>query len=383
MGPDQQYRQSNTIGALRLFFASLVIVSHSAEMLDGDRHRELLYSTFHTLTFGGLAVDAFFLISGYLIAASFVGSSSTLSYFRKRVLRIFPAFLICSLLCTFVVAPLGGADLAGLTAKAWFRIFYRLVTLKPPEVDGAFSGLPIPALNGSTWTIATEFRCYIMACILGLLGLYRRRMLFLFLTAAVLLSNLVFFLPGAQRFADAPGWVVFLIGSPDKSLMLHSAFLVGTCFWLYRDQIPYRAPWAIGCAIALLALLFARPVAEISLLALGGYALFYVAFKIRWKPLLVINAKDDVSYGVYLYAWPISILLIWYWRDIPVGLLGVLTFIGATALGTVSWFLVEKPAMRFGRDRREALTLPGADVAPSKRPPTIPTDGKPDSATVR
>jgi peptidoglycan/LPS O-acetylase OafA/YrhL len=361
-------RRSNGIGALRLFFASLVIVSHSPEMLDGSLRREPLFNLFGTLSSGDLAVDAFFLISGYLIAASFAASSSLVSYFRKRVLRIYPAFVVCSLLCVFVVAPLAGADLSALRPADWGRLSYRLLMLKSPEVAGAFQGLPYPALNGSAWTISYEFRCYVLAAALGLVRLYRKggRWAFLGLTVAMIAGNLVLAL--AAPGLTAPNWLVATFGEPHQQARLTTAFMIGTCFWLFNAELALRARYAAVAALGLVGLMFVPAVAETALFLLGGYVLFWIAFKVTWKPLHTINAKDDVSYGVYLYAWPIGALLIWFWRDIPAPLLALLTFLGALACGRASWLAVEKPAMRwkFG-DRSGHRAVPATEGLASGR----------------
>ena len=98
--------RANNFGALRLLFAALVIVSHSPELVDGNRSREVLTRVFGTMSFGEVAVDGFFLVSGYLISMSFARSRTTLSYLEKRVGRIVPGYLVAFSICSFVIAPL-------------------------------------------------------------------------------------------------------------------------------------------------------------------------------------------------------------------------------------------------------------------------------------
>src|SRR5258708_24195014 len=96
--------RKNNFGFLRLLLATLVIVSHSAEIIDGNRSREVLTNLFGILTCGELSVDACFLISGYLIVQSFEASHSIGKYLEKRVRRICPGFLMAFFICIVVVA---------------------------------------------------------------------------------------------------------------------------------------------------------------------------------------------------------------------------------------------------------------------------------------
>ncbi|WDF74671.1 acyltransferase family protein [Novosphingobium sp. KACC 22771] len=104
--------RKNGFGALRLMLALLVILSHAPEMANGDRHREILTRLFGTLSFGDLAVDGFFIISGYLISASMLSNSK--GFLRRRVMRIYPGFLVASLFCLVIVGPLRGISLTSL-----------------------------------------------------------------------------------------------------------------------------------------------------------------------------------------------------------------------------------------------------------------------------
>src|SRR5579872_6630536 len=82
--------QTNNFNFMRLCLAVLVIFSHSFEIIDGNRRREPLTRIFHTFSLGELAVDGFFLLSGYLIVKSWERRPVLLNYLQKRVYRIYP-----------------------------------------------------------------------------------------------------------------------------------------------------------------------------------------------------------------------------------------------------------------------------------------------------
>lgn len=142
-------KRDNNFGFLRIIFSTLVIVSHSSGLIDGNVSREFLAQTFGTLTFGEVAVDGFFIISGYLIVKSFVESASIPVYLFKRLLRIVPGYVVCFWICVFVVAPLFGSDEKIFSIHGIFHNCLRILRLMEPDVPGAFSGLQYPVLNGS------------------------------------------------------------------------------------------------------------------------------------------------------------------------------------------------------------------------------------------
>ena len=324
-------------------------------------------AVFGGMTLGTAAVLGFFVISGYLIAGSFTADRA--SYFPKRALRIYPGFIVASLLCTFVVAPIGGGALRELSATEWAKLAGRTLTLQAPTVPGSFEDLPEHALNGSMWTIAYEFRCYILAAVFGIVGLYLRPRLFVVLTGMMLAANLLFVAPRLEAALQLPGPIGAVLGQPKLTVRLLSAFMTGTCFWLLKPGIRGRV--ALAAAIALPAVMFVTDLHTIAVTVLGGYLLFWLAFRCPWPPLRRINAKNDISYGVYLYAFPIAQLLIFFWRDIHVAVLILATFLLSLICGSLSWWAVEKPAL--GLKRR----LPGTRSVGQRRPLGAPVSPEP------
>lgn len=331
---------SNNIGFLRLLFASLVIVAHAPAIIDGNSSREFLSNLIGSRTLGDLSVDGFFLISGYLIVKSYERSSSTISYLKKRILRIYPGFIAAVLVC-IMLAPLTGAVLRLDSVSQAMRFIVTVLALQPAPFNG-FTGLPYNTLNGSLWTISYEFRCYIFALAVGWMGLVARRRWFAAMSIAlVALTTLP--LPTTIN-----GAVAFFIGYPSDMARFLSAFSVGACFYLYRDRIALRGDIAAGCA-AMLLILMATEVFEVAAFAVfGGYLIFWFAFAVQSSTISRINSDDDVSYGVYLYGWPISSCLLYFFGVSSPALMIVLTLPLAYIAGYFSWVYIER---RFTRSR--------------------------------
>ena len=88
---------------------------------------------------------------------------------------------------------------------------------------------------------------------------------------------------------------------------------------------------------------------QLALTTFGACVLFWVALKMNMGMLGSINDKWDISYGVYLYGWPISTFIIWRFHVSTPWILAVLTLPIAFVFGAGSWFLVERRARDWAR----------------------------------
>ena len=334
----------NNFNLLRFVFAALVIVSHAPELQDGDRSNEWLSRLFGTLSFGELAVDSFFILSGFLIVKSWVSRPQVGRFVASRVLRIYPGFIAASLFCALVVGPLyGGAD---YFHQFWWGGFVAgLARLELVVTPPVFAGTAYPFLNGAVWSIPYEFQCYMLVLVAGLAGLFRRRHFW----PAVFAASALLHVLAASGVASFAG---------ELYLRLLMAFSAGCCFYLYRDALPWTPALARAALLLFVACLFSRPLAEPGLCLFWGYAILHYAH--AGTPLRGFNRLPDVSYGIYLYAWPINKILLWHFPTLDVslmmGLVGGLSILA----GALSWYAVEKPFMR--------LKLPAARSGPEQAP---------------
>lgn len=160
--------RENNFDFLRLFFASLVIVSHSFPLAGVRDLEPLRYLTNSRYDLGGIAVQCFFVISGYLIFQSLERSPNFLNYFWKRILRLYPAFIVMTLATIASIPFIYEGSIPLLENKSFLSYFPRQITLfnLQQNIDGVFTQLPYTGINGSLWTIRYEFTMYILVGLL-------------------------------------------------------------------------------------------------------------------------------------------------------------------------------------------------------------------------
>jgi peptidoglycan/LPS O-acetylase OafA/YrhL len=326
MGPD---RRRNNFDILRLTAAIAVLVSHSF-VLSG--HHE---PTIGSLTVGTIAVFVFFAISGFLITRSWEREPRLGAFLAKRILRIFPALIVVVLLTALVAGPLltslSGGSYFG-AHETWTYVFKNVILFQQYVLPGVFTHNPYgTAVNGSLWTLPTEFRAYLFIALLGVLTLLARRRAVVAILAFVYLLGLV-----------APAHTSLLFGT----LMFYRVFLVGAILYLWRDEIPRSRTAAAGLIIAWVALSGTSAGVAAATVAIS-YAAIVLAYE---KPALTrLTKHGDFSYGIYLWAFPVQQTIAHLWHHVSSLEMIVVSLPSTVLLAIGSWRLVEGPALTLRR----------------------------------
>jgi peptidoglycan/LPS O-acetylase OafA/YrhL len=165
----------------------------------------------------------------------------------------------------------------------------------------------------------------------------------LLITAALLISN-------AAHWPTYIGPLARIVGAPELFIRMSGIFCAGSCYYVLRDRIPFRPIGALVSLLALVICLRVRWLAEPAVAIFGGYLIFWIALHFRSRILLRINnGSTDISYGTYLYAWPIEMLLLYFFQIHSPLLVMSLTIPLAFLAGYLSWHLVERPFVNLPR----------------------------------
>ncbi len=338
----------NNFDCIRLLLAFSVCFAHLGEVSG--------VSAFYPLAnyfYSGIAVDCFFVLSGFLIFRSFNRSSSIRSYLNKRVRRIYPAYLTVILAGAFLL-PLffsGDAETILLSNEWWRYLFSNLAFLNflQPELTGVFSNNPLQVINAPLWTIKVEVMFYLSVPLIFLFFKNRKRWLILACLYTASIGYSFYFLAMYQSThlgiylkleKQLPGQLAF--------------FLSGGALYFYYAFFKNYWKVAVSSAVVLLLLSWQYPLVgqlfyPISLAVIVIFAALIFPYLGNW------GRFGDMSYGVYIYHFPIiqiftalSLFKAYPWP----GFFALTTAILLTAF--LSYRYIERPFLKRSSHYRQA-----------------------------
>ena len=319
----------NNFDIVRLLLAIVVMLVHSAQVtsnVDLSFLSRYLSSDF--------AVKGFFAISGFLIARSYLRSQSMKSYFMKRAKRILPAYIFAIALCFFIglfVTDLSYYDFISDKESIKYIVFNLLfLNFMQPSLPGVFLDNPMQAMDGSLWTIKVEVALYIILPVV----------LFFLSKKPMITIGIVFFI--------AISWFYYFtyVYSGARADTLAKQFFYLSGFFFFGSLLSINE-------------VFFSKIRWISLISI----LSYFSFKGEWFAFIIemiafpsvviflctgffkeikLNFIGDLSYGIYLYHFPIIQLLQHlklFDYNAYMGLL--ITSLATFSLAYLSWHLLE------------------------------------------
>jgi len=284
-----------------------------------------------------LAVQGFFVISGFLIFMSYANSSSLREYFVKRVRRLYPAYVFTIFLFAVLLSVFSSLDVWQYFLSAPFikYIFNNLLFLnyrQPCLPGGVFEGNPLCAVNGALWTIKIEVMFYIVVPLIFILtDRYHKSLIFISIYLASVLYHLFFTyihvnaelarqLPGQLMFFVAGGVLFSYFDQYERYryvLLAPSLVIFVVNHWAFSPVVYYFYPLALSIIV------------------------IYVAMSLRY--LGNFGKIGDLSYGIYIYHFSIIQLFVslgLFARN-PYG--SILGLVAVTVLLSLfSWHMIEK-----------------------------------------
>jgi peptidoglycan/LPS O-acetylase OafA/YrhL len=334
-------RGHNNLDLFRLIAAVAVIYGHSFSLIPNNDHSDIFFKItgIYSAEWG---VKTFFFMSGLLVVNSIITNKSPYSYVIKRAARIWPGLVFVVFGTAFVIGPL----CTNLPVSEYFSNIETFVYVKKMllfEIWGGNNiGLPgvfeinrsPNVVNAPLWTLSVEFFACILILGLYLIGAFDRRIAWIFF---------ILFL------ADAlwPSRLIFWWLPKDNSDFSYITFCFAICGLLavYKSRAVINFHLILGAII--LSLLFKGWMHQIYLV----YAtMFLLVLWLATLPQIIKLPKfPDISYGVYLWGWPIQQSVVNFFPNLRYWISLSITLIAVFLIAYVSWRFIEKPSISMGK----------------------------------
>jgi peptidoglycan/LPS O-acetylase OafA/YrhL len=321
---------------------------------------------------GYFGVDAFFVLSGFLITMLLLaewdrsGSIDLRAFWARRARRLLPALLLVvagiTVYAAFVAEPV---ELRQLRRDALSTLGYLANWSQIFSDQSYFEQYAAPSPLRHAWSLAIEEQFYLVwpLAVFGLLYLARGSRRALFVTCAVLAVGSALLMTALYEPGTDPSRVYYgtdtraqslLVGAMLGTLLarrrgitshrarnvLHLAAVVAAVALLFIwTSTNERAEWQYRGGFALAAVLVALVIASVTEPDAAGPLATLLS-------LGALRAIGAVSYGLYLFHWPVYIVLDENRTALDGAALLSLRLAVTGALAAASYFLLEQPIRR-------------------------------------
>ena len=352
----------NNFDLLRLLFAGTVLLVHSYE-LSGFQQLGIITSVLSS----GVAVKAFFVVSGFLIFMSFERSATITSYAKKRIRRIYPAYFTVVMLCAIGLIAVSSKNIGDYFSFAWVKyVFANLAFLNflQPTLPGVFDSNKLAAINGALWTLKIEAMFYLTVPLFVFLFRKFSHLSILILVYCSSVAYAGFLAVVAERTGSG---VYVELGRQLPGQL--SYFMAGAFLYYFLPLFERRIGYFLVAAVSILSANMFFPLPILEPFALATVVVFFGLF------LYVGNfgKYGDFSYGVYILHFPVIQLLLYsgWFRESPWYFLMAVILI-TTGGAVAMWHLVEKWFL-FRKSHYITATSAHENAIPN---PAVNTDSK-------
>lgn len=361
----QPGHQNNRFNLLRLAAALAVFVAH------GDfLYRLHLPVPFAGHSLGSVAVYVFFFISGYLICQSWSREPDWYAFWTKRLMRIYPglvvavAFSVC--IVGWSVTTLSSAEY-WQAPGTWINLANNAAGLATVQtLPGVFESNPFArAVNGSLWTIRYELAMYFLLALLAWGGRGRR---WVYPVAVCVLALLwgVARSVGWDAAIEAAGGGVADVFRWRDFCGFGVPFFMGSTMAAYAVRPQWWMGWAAGVMAACAFYSSSVVLVQGAVWVLVVLGTFHAAHAGSPGPQNRPRGQTDLSYGVYIYAFPIQQAATEFGlrEGWPLAACLVVSLGSILLLAAFSWQCVERPCIRAAHRylavRRQSQSRPAA-----------------------
>jgi peptidoglycan/LPS O-acetylase OafA/YrhL len=348
----QEFGRDNNFNLIRLVAAFGVMFSHSFGLRAGWSSG-ITEPIWHVNFISWCAVSVFFIMSGYLVTKSIAHDGDVARYLWSRALRILPGLTVC----TFVTVVVAGLFLTTLPLGQFFSSTETIQFASHNAVaatgvryylPGVFESNLDHTVNGSLWTLPYEQCCYALLAVGWILSGARRVRFFSICLFLVAIGYVWIFLVRADALPPAEMFACI------NALRFLFCFGIGIIGALSGVETWVRHPGpALIAVLFLIPMLSFLPTRFAGICVVLAAASFWFAF-LDGTVLRALRRLPDISYGVYIYAYPVQQSVIAHFPESPWAQQFLLSAAIILGLSTCSWYLVEKPALSLKKKRLHA-----------------------------